>query len=77
MRNEPWNQFKDFSVKVKLMHNLFFEKMAIFILGNSPQSCYSSTNRTKREEYRVTFLIHDYFLTHLGVDLTEMEELAR
>lgn len=37
MRNEPWNQFKDFSATMKLMHNLFFEKMAIFILGNSPQ----------------------------------------
>lgn len=49
MRNEPWNQFKDFSVKLKLMHNLFLEKMEIFILGNSPQclGCYSSTNRTK------------------------------
>ncbi len=49
MRNEPWNQCKDFSVKMKLMHNLFFEKMAIFILGNIPQCLgrYSSTNRTK------------------------------
>lgn len=26
MRNEPWNQFKDFSVKTKLLHNLFFKK---------------------------------------------------
>ncbi len=25
----------------------------------------------------MTFLIHDYFLTHLGVDLTGMEELAK
>ncbi len=64
MRNEPWNQFKDFSVKMKSMHNLFFEKMAISMLQNSPQSLerFLSTCRTKGKN-TVTFLIHDYFLT--------------
>lgn len=51
MRNEPWNQFEDFSVKMKLMHN--FEKMVIFILGNFPQFPPAVTQALTEQKERI------------------------
>lgn len=45
---------------MKLIHSSFFEKVAIFILGN-----YQNNQKKKSKEYHITFLFHDYFLTHL------------